>query len=296
MDKSINIRSAMDSAAKRLKARHIGSWRLDSEVLLAYTLKKPREWLFSHDDQHISVRSARLYRELVGRREKYEPIAYIIGQKDFFGQTFRVNPSVLIPRPETELLVEEVLDLIEASDENTPKIIDIGTGSGVIALSLAKHLPKAKIWALEAFPDAIKLAKFNAKWLNLAIKLKKSDLLESVPDAIIKDSILVANLPYLDRAIARTYPPVIRRELAYEPSQALYAAKSGTALYEKLFRQLGRIKRASGVEPRAIIIEIDSHYWRDFLKSAKAHFPSRAISVRKDYAGKRRMIVIDMAN
>ena len=288
----MNIRSALIAATKKLQQKNIPSARLDAEVLLSFILKKPREWLLSHDDTALRPRAYQQFQSLAARRAKYEPIAYIIGHKDFFGQTFKVSPAVLIPRPETELLVEEVLSRAGRSDKKSPKIVDIGTGSGVIALSLAKNLPKARILALEAYADALNLAKFNARQLKLpkaAIMFKKADLLAGVSAKQIDGAILVANLPYLDRDTAKNYPPVIRRELSYEPASALYAKKHGTALYEKLFQQIVKLP----IRPQALIIEIDSHHWREFLKLAKEYFPSCKIAVSKDYAGKHRLISID---
>lgn len=284
------IKSELFKAKKILKARGISSYDLDAEVLLSEILERPREYLISHDDAKLGASQLRRYLGFIARRAKFEPVAYIIGRKYFFNLPFKVSSGSLIPRPETELLVEEVLKRVRQSGEKSPKIIDIGTGSGSIALSLAKNLPKAKIWALEASADALKLAKFNAKALRLSIQAEKSDLLSAMSTAEIKDAILVANLPYLDRTIAKSYPLEIRRGLKYEPSSALYAGKHGTAVYEKLFKQIARMK----VRPQYLIIEIDSHYWRDFLKLAKKYFPSCKVVEKKDYAGKYRMITIDL--
>jgi len=283
----MTIEQALSGSAKKLQQKNIPSARLDAEVILAHFLKKPREYLLAHSEKTLKAIEHKKYSMLIARRAKYEPVAYLTGNKEFYGLAIKVNNRVLIPRPETELLVDEIIALaLSKSPKMT--ILDIGTGSGCIALSLAKNLPQARIWALDASADALNLAKNNAKALRLKISFIKSDLLENVKSALIKDAILAVNLPYLDKREIKNFPPEIKQGLKFEPQEALYALKRGTALYEKLFKQIN----ASKSKPSILIAEIGSHNWRDFLRLAKKYFPASKITIKKDLAGRPRILTI----
>jgi len=268
-------------------SKKISSARLDAEVLLSHTIKKPREYLIAHWEKTLRANEQKLYSSLISRRAKYEPVAYLTGIKEFYGLPIKVNKNALIPRPETELLVEEIIALAGPKGAKTV-IFDIGTGSGSIALALAKNLPQARIWALDASADALRIAKINARALNLKIGLIYSNLLKEIKVADLVGSILAVNLPYLDKAEIKDLPIEIKRGLKFEPQNALYAAMKGTALYEELFKQI--IDRK--LRPAYLIAEIGSHNWRDFLSLAKKYFPQAEISVAKDLAKRPRVLKI----
>ncbi|MFA5020718.1 MAG: peptide chain release factor N(5)-glutamine methyltransferase [Patescibacteria group bacterium] len=286
----MTIDKSLIKAMQKLLAKEIASARLDAEVLLGFVLKQPREYLLAHTEKSLKPAEQKMYSTLIGRRSRFEPIAYLIGRRDFYGLPIRVDSRVLIPRPETELLVEEVLKIaLQRPLKSRPMaILDIGTGSGAIALALAKNLSQAKIWASDASADALYLAKKNASGLGLKITFIKSDLLKNVPAGLIGGAILIANLPYLDRAEIKDFPLAIKRGLKYEPPAALFAGKRGTALYEELFRQLNRFE----TRPAYLLIEIGSHNWRDFLQLAKKYFPAASIEVIKDLARRPRVLKI----
>lgn len=283
----MDIKMVLNDATKKLAAKKISSARLDAEVILSYVLKKPREYVLAHTERILKPAEQKMCSTLIARRTKYEPIAYLIGEKEFYGLPIKVNKNVLIPRPETELLVSEIICLVQSKGSKST-ILDIGTGSGSIALALAKNLPKARILALDASADALSLAKINAKALRLEISFKKSDLLKNVKSEIIKDSILAVNLPYLDKREIKDFPIEIKRGLKYEPQDALYAGKHGTALYEELFEQIN----SSEFKPSYLVAEIGSHNWRDFFSLAKKYFPQAEISVIKDLANRPRILKI----
>ncbi len=280
---------ALNAATKKLLGKKISSAHLDAEVLLSFVLKLSREKVLAHPENNLTAAQSDKFKKLISRRAKYEPIAYIIGVKEFYGLPIKVSPKVLIPRPETELLVEEVAEYAQKLGPKCLKrpIIDVGTGSGSICLALKKRLPQAQIWGLELSTEALSLARQNAKNLGLSVKFKKSDLLAGFIEGL-KDSIIVANLPYLDRQEIKDFPIEIKRGLSYEPSEALYADHHGLDAYRAMFAQ---IKKAKAL-PRAIFIEIGSAYWRDFLKLAKDNFPQAKIELKKDYAGWPRIITI----
>lgn len=287
----MTIQEVLHSATRILQAKQISSAHLDAEVLLAFVIKKPREYLLAHDEKNLTVRQVEAYAKLIARRSAYEPVAYLIGTKDFYGLSIKVDNTVLIPRPETELLVDEVINFASTTDTKSPKtpIFDIGTGSGVIALALAKSLPKAQIWALDSSLDALNLAKINARRLKVKIKPVYSNLLDNVKPSLLAGSIIVANLPYLDKQEIKDFPLEIKRGLKFEPQGALYASKRGTGLYEKLFRQLNKLS----VQPRILVAEIGSHHWREFLQLTNKHFPQTKIAIKKDLAKRPRILVIE---
>jgi len=284
----MTISEALPRVAAKLRSGGISSAVLDAEVLLSHVLKKPREFVLAHGERALKRGEQKMYSSLISRRLKFEPVAYLTGRKEFYGLKIKVDKRVLIPRPETELLVDEVASLANAKGPKTA-ILDIGTGSGAIALSLAKLLPRARIWALDTSPDALNLARNNAKALRLEIRFIKSDLLDNVKSEIIAGAILAVNLPYLDRYEIKDFPIEIKRGLKFEPQDALFASKKGTALYEKLFKQL----EAAEIKPAYLVAEIGSHNWRDFLKLTKRHFPKSEISIIKDLAKRPRILKIE---
>lgn len=285
----MNITQALTSASKLLSAKKITSAYLDAEVLLAFVLKTSREKILAHPERKLSLTQTKKFQSLIARRAKYEPVAYLLGCKLFYGLPIKVSPQVLIPRPETEQLVELVAEYAIKRDSKGSKtpILDVGTGSGCICLALKKLLTQAQIWGLELSTGALKLARQNSKNLGLSIDLLKSDLLAGFKGNL-RDAIIVANLPYLDRQELRDFFVEVKRGLSYEPAGALFAGRHGLSAYRKLFKQINRRED----KPKAIFIEIGSAFWRDFLKLAKNNFPQADISLIKDLCGKQRFIKI----
>jgi release factor glutamine methyltransferase len=194
---------------------------LDAEVLLAYVLREPRSYLFAHGDRLLTQEQRSQFEGLVERRVQGEPIAYIIGHKEFWSLDLLVNSNVLIPRPETELLVELALELMPNNGEGVC-VLDLGTGSGAVALTLAKERPSSEIVATDYSSEALDLARHNAKRLGLHnIKFILSDWLKELSGK--KFNIIVSNPPY----IAEKDPCLKQKHVQFEPKQALIGGVDG---------------------------------------------------------------------
>ena len=205
--------------------------RRDAETLLLHLIGKNKAWLMAHEKDDFAGCSAIRYASLLERRVKGEPIQYIIGEAEFYGLPFRVTPDVLIPRPETEHLVEKCLALA-AQLPPRPRLLDVGSGSGAIAIALAKHLPNATITAADISERALAVACENARRNEVTIRFLQGDLL--APVAGERFELIVSNPPYV-AATDRDSLAVEVRD--HEPSLALYAGDGGLEIYRRLIPQ-----------------------------------------------------------
>lgn len=219
-----------------LKSRGADSPRLDAEVLLAGALNCRRIELYTAFEEVPGEEPRAAFRDLVRRRAEGTPVAYLVGRREFYSLSFRVGPGVLIPRPETELLVVALLDLAKGRPNGAPlAIADLGTGSGILAVCAAKHLPGARITATDISPAALEIAAANAAEHGVAerIELVQSDLLSGVAPHERFDFIL-SNPPYVSTAELEKLPREVRD---YEPREALVAGPRGTEVIERLVPQ-----------------------------------------------------------
>ncbi|HTQ41011.1 MAG TPA: peptide chain release factor N(5)-glutamine methyltransferase [Pirellulales bacterium] len=225
-----------------LRQHGADSPRLDAEVLLATARNCQRIQLYTAFDEIADEQTRTAFRELVRRRAKGMPVAYLVGKREIFSLSFRVTPDVLIPRPETETLVVRLLDLAKSvgkeprpSGSGVLRIADVGTGSGIIAICAAKHLPAAQILALDSSTAALTVAKQNAADHQVAdrIEFLESNLLSALPPEL-KFNIIASNPPYVSQAEFATLPPSVRD---FEPRQALVAGPRGTEVIERLVPQ-----------------------------------------------------------
>jgi release factor glutamine methyltransferase len=227
----MNLREALTAASLQLgQHRDLAETATrDAELLLLHTLHQPRTILFTDPTRSLSRGETTAFEENIARRMKLEPIQYITGTQEFFSLDFHVTPAVLIPRPETELLVEAVLELMPA--DKSLRIADIGTGSGAIAVAVAKHLPLATITALDLSAAALVIADYNAKANQVAdrIRFVESDLLAGVAGETF-DAIL-SNPPYIPTTDRSTLHPQVRD---HEPHSALFAGTTGMDIYARL--------------------------------------------------------------
>jgi len=213
-----------------LAARGAESARLDAEVLLAHVRGCPRIALYTAFGEEVADAERARFRELVQRRGAGEPVAYLVGSREFFSLPFALTPAVLVPRPETEGLVVRVIDLCKAAA--APRIVDVGTGSGAIAVAVAKHLPKARIVATDVSTEALEVARANAVRHGVAerITFVACDLLDD-PAAAGPWDVIVSNPPYVREAEFESLPADVR---LYEPRAALVAGPRGVEVVERL--------------------------------------------------------------
>ena len=281
----MNIKQTLIWATNKLK---IKTASLDAEVLLSNVLKKPKEFLYTYPEKELTNQQTEKFKKLISRRAKFEPIAYLTNQKEFYGLNFYVDKCVLIPRPETELLVEEVLSQIYKLQTKSYKITiaDIGTGSGCIAITLAKHLPKATIYAADISKTALTLAKKNAKKHQVKIKFYQGDLIKPLKNK--KIDLIVANLPYLDDNYKNLLKSSNKMSLKFEPKMALRGGKFGLDVYQRLFIQINQLKN----KPKLIIGEIPHCYLNQTKKLTKKYFLKKEIIIKKDLAGLNRILII----
>jgi release factor glutamine methyltransferase len=231
----MNARDALAHARQQLEAspEQRPDAARDATMLLLHALGLTRAELLANPDRPLTPAQQSAYEDLIQRRLTHEPIQYILGEQEFYGLALRVTPAVLIPRPETELLVEAVL---AALDPNAAlRILDIGTGSGAIAIALATHLPQARITATDISPAALEVARANAARHNLSARILfvESDLLSALDPAETFDAI-VSNPPYVPTADRATLHPQVRD---HEPTTALFAGLDGLDVYRRLIPQ-----------------------------------------------------------
>ncbi|MFA4955149.1 MAG: peptide chain release factor N(5)-glutamine methyltransferase [Patescibacteria group bacterium] len=270
----------------------LDSRRLEAEILLAYALKRDRIWIMANPGYRLPSTVYRLFLQLISRRRKHEPIAYILGEKEFYGRSFKVTRDVLIPRPETELLV----DLIKASD-GKPFIWDVGTGSGALAVTLAKEIPGSPILATDISPAALKVARKNARLLaGKKIRFLKASLLDSRVKKILTQAakkfptlVVAANLPYLPISDKTKLEPDVTK---YEPNVALFSGADGLELITRFLNHLAIERRHLGFKRVTIYLEFDPPQAKKILKLAKTLFPRAEIRIHKDLAKRNRVLEI----
>lgn len=225
----LSIADFLAISTKTLSKAGIASARLDSELILAHVLRRSREWLLAHDTDTLTQSQQRQARQLLLQRTQHRPIAYLTGKRDFYGHSFLVNEQVLVPRPESEVILA-ILDGL-AQDNHLRAVLDVGTGSGCLAISIKLTHPGLAVSACDISESALLVARRNAARLlpsGQQIKFYQSDLLSNLP-VDSRFDLIVANLPYLSPGQDDLSP-----ELAYEPAIALYADDDGLSLIKQL--------------------------------------------------------------
>jgi release factor glutamine methyltransferase len=275
----MTVLEVLQSTTAYFKKRKIDTPRLNTEHLLAHVLGRNRLELYLEFERELSEGELAPLRELVRRRGQGEPLQHLLGTVEFCGRTFLCDKRALVPRPETEQLIELLVSEFRVQSSGF-RILDIGTGSGVIALSLAAKFPEARIVAVDISEDALALARENAAQLGIdRVKFVKSDLLESVDG---KYDLIVANLPY----IPTTDRATLSREVLHDPEIALFGGASGDELIRELIT--GAPAR---LEPNGLLaLEVGINQ----AESLMAHLLEKNyhdILLKKDYAGVTRILV-----
>ncbi len=276
----MTVLQVLQNTADFFARKGIDSPRLNIEHLLADALGKRRIDLYLEFDRTLSENELAPLREKVRRRAEGEPLQYLLGSWDFFGRAFRTDPRALIPRPETEILVEIVLKVIRAELGSRTRLLDVGTGSGVLAITFALECPNLQIVGSDVSPLALNLARENAErqGLNRRIEWVESDLLSSVSGPF---DFLVANLPYIPTAELLKLAPEVKRD----PQLALDGGPDGLVVIRRLLLEAPKVLRDGAF----VILEVgfdQADRVADLLTAQKF----RDISVENDYQGVRRFV------
>jgi release factor glutamine methyltransferase len=283
----MTLAQALHDARARLGSAGIADAELEAELLLRHSLGLSREELFIRLQEPFGPEEARRYEALLRRRLAHEPSAYIVGHAEFYGLELACTTAALIPRPETELVVERALEWVkgQGSRVKEPLIVDVGTGNGAIALAIAVHAPRVRVVGIDTSRAALALARRNAGAHGVAghIAFVQGSLLAPLRGQI---DLIVANLPYVPTRLYRKLPPELRE---HEPEVALHAGRRGTALIEALLAQAPALLRPGG-------LLLAEHAWNQGQRlrpAAQAAFPRARIATKRDLAGQERMLVVE---
>ena len=278
------LRSVIQDTHRKLEAAGIPDARLEAEVMVMNVMRMARQSIFAEQEAEVSQQQQTAIDSFMERRFDREPLAYILGQREFYGITVMVTPAVLIPRPETEGLVEHALFMALMGMESTElTIADVGTGSGAIAINLAIHLPAAKIFAVDVDDAVLDVASFNIRAHGVPdrVSLAIGDLMDAVPEPV---DLIVANLPYIptDRI------PMLQLEVQKEPRLALDGGPDGLDLVRRLLIQAEDKLTKHGI----ILLELDPEQVPVVQELALKHFPDGSTSVEQDLAHLDRILAI----
>lgn len=287
-----NIQEILNLSSKKISL-------LDAEVLLSHVIKKSREFLFAHPEFEIGFWQKLKFQNLVKQRQNNIPVVYLVKHKEFFGLDFFVNKNVLVPRPDTELMVESALNHLNTTlSPNHDKVllIDVGTGSGCIPISIMKSSKhkNIKTIAIDVSKKALKVAKQNAQKHNVEIEFLHGNLLDPITNQLeqlqhlqqFEQIILTANLPYITEQQFQKEPSIQK-----EPKLALVAENEGLALYEELLKQIKQLLLTFDFR-LLTMIEIDPTQTDKIKILIKKYLPKANIEVKKDLAGFDRLVII----
>ena len=271
----MNLKQAFDQARGLLAANNIENASLETELLLRHTLKISQAELYLEFNRELNSEHEETFWHLIERRLKGEPSAYITGNREFYGLDFYVDSSVLIPRPESELLVEKAINL--AQSRAISAIAEIGTGCGAVAISLALNLPGAKIYATDVSAPALKVALFNCRKHGVVdrIWLLQGDMLDPLPEPV---DLIVANLPYVRES---ELTPA-----SFEPPMALNGGSDGLEKIYRLYQQVRGKLRPQG----CVLLEIGQGQRKPVVTCLRSLFPLAQIEIAPDFSGIERVV------
>lgn len=270
----LTVLNALKLATEYFEKKEIQSARVNAELLLAHLLNCKRLDLYLRFEQPLAENEVELYRQMITRRGKYEPVQYIIGSTEFYGIHFEVNRSVLIPRPETEILVETIINRYKY--DKGLRILDIGCGSGNIAIALAKHLPDSEITTIDVSVEALQLAEENARRNEVVnIKFQFSDIYSNGFDINNKFNLIVSNPPYVS---SREFNTLQKEITMYEPKNAVTDDEDGLRFYKRI----SEFARENLVVGGSLFYEIGADQ-SDDVKSILLGNGFKSIQIVKDY-------------
>lgn len=274
--------SLLDRATRRLEAAGCAPPRRTAEWMLAEVLEASRAWLYAHADRLVNPDAARRFEAMVERRVQGEPLQHVLGHTSFYGLRIQVSPDVMVPRPETETVVERALDSL--GDVDAPCLLDVGTGSGCIALALKHERPNATVHACDISPDALAVARANADALGLDVQFTQEDVLaDTVPETLPSSlDVLVSNPPYIPDEEASALPPVVRE---YDPDLSLFAGEDPLRFYRALLPWASALCRPGG----AVVCEVHAEYAEE-VAALFRRGGLRAVRLRDDLSGRPRVV------
>jgi len=284
MSSVTSLANLRQTAIDRLTAAEVDAPRLAAEVILAHALDLTRTQLLTQPDAPLTPDQLTRAQRDLDRLVSGEPLAYVVGHREFYGLDLLTDARALIPRPETECLIEHALNVL--ADHPAPLIVDVGTGCGAIAVTLAQHLPHATIIATDLSPDALELARENAQRIGVAARIdfRMGSLLEPVTETI---DLLAANLPYIDD---KDWPYLARTIRGHEPKMAFIGGPDGLDLVRTLLYDAPRVTHSDSV----ILLEIGAYHGDAVTEIARQTFPRAYIEIKPDYAGLDRLAVIEV--
>lgn len=272
------VKELLEWTSNYFKEKNITEARLEAEILLARVVGKDRVYLYANYDAPVNQDERSIFREFIKRRARKEPLAYITGTKEFMSLEFKVNPNVLIPRPETEIIVEKAIEVFR---DQPCSICDIGTGSGALAISLAYYLPLARVFATDISPQALATARENAASLQIEVEFLEGDLLSPFLDKEHCFDLIVANLPYISQEEYHTLDSGVK---SYEPQIALLAPGDGLDIYRRLLPQAFDLLK----EGAYLFLEIG---WQQGEKAMRMMSDFEEVQLIKDLAGHNRVVM-----
>lgn len=280
------MQTLLRQATHKLRRHTIPEPYLDAEVLLASVLRQSRAWLLAHGTETVPARARKRFSALVARRSRYEPVAYLIGMQEFYGRPFHVTRAVLVPRPNTELLVEEALAHIPEKSRMT--IADIGTGSGNIAVTIAAERHGVRILATDISPRALRIAAQNAAQHGVQQRLRflRGSLL--APLQKTRPDMLLANLPYVPAA--QQQRTAAERATTYEPAVARYGARTNRSGKDFVLRFLQQL-HAWRHQPALVFLEVGHNQYAAIKKAAQQRTPAYHWSLHSPLGGKARVLI-----
>ena len=279
-----SIREAIRETHQTLESVGIPDARLEAEVMVMAVMRMARQNIFAEQETQVPASEAQQLAEIIAQRLERVPLAYILGYREFYGINVVVTPDVLIPRPETEGMVEHTLFMaLMGMETRELTIADIGTGSGAIAVNLAIHLPAARIYAVDISEPALDVAAYNirAHSVHDRVRLGHGDLLEPLPEPV---DVIAANLPYIPTARIAG----LQREVQREPGMALDGGADGLDLVRRLLEQAPAKLNSPGI----ILLELDPEQFPVVEAEALHHFPGAEISAEQDLSHRDRIMVI----
>ena len=274
----MTIKEVFKNSVSKLKQQNIQDSFLKAKIIIASVLNVNKEYLLTHEDKELEKKAINRINKDIHRLIKGDPIQYIIQKQEFFGLSFFVDKNVLIPQPDTEVLVEEVIKILKKT--NNPKILDLCTGSGAIAVSLKKNMPQSKIIATDISKKALKIAKRNAKKHFSEIQLIKSDLFKKINQ---KFNLIVSNPPYIKTKAIKT----LDKEVQKEPHIALDGGQDGLKFYKQIIEQAYKYLEDNG----HLCLEIGYDQKEEVINLIKQNGNYKNINLKKDYAGNYRVII-----